>query len=138
LKKILGIDPGRSRTGVAISDLTHSLSSPLTVIHEKNNERLVEKIAEIVAKENIELIVMGLPKNMDGTEGDSAKNSRALGTAIVAKTNLEVIFQDERGSTISANAALDLTGKKNRKKIIDAVAATIILQEYLDSKKQKL
>lgn len=135
--KILAIDLGDVRSGVAVSDANEILASPIGIICEKDREALLQKILKIIGENDVKKIVLGLPKNMDGTEGDSAKKARAFGEMLNKQTGLKVVFQDERGTTLEASGYLnvsDVRGKK-RKKVIDSVAATIILQNYLDSKK---
>lgn len=98
---------------------------------------LSDKIAEIALEKKVELIVLGLPKNMDGSEGESAQNAREFGRVLSEKTGLEVKMQDERGTTITAHNYLNVTNTrgKKRKNVVDSVAATIILQNFLDSRK---
>ena len=135
--RILAIDLGDVRTGVAVSDKNEFLASPVGTIEEKNRQVLLKKIVEIIKKYDVKKIVLGLPKNMDGTEGDSARKSRDFKELIQKNTGLEVVLLDERGTTISAHNYLNMTdtrGKK-RKNVVDTVAATIILQNYLDYKK---
>lgn len=135
--KILAVDLGEARTGIAISDFNEKLASPVCVIEERNREKLLTKIANIVEENHISEIVVGLPKNMDGSEGESAKKAREFQKLLKDKTKLSVVMIDERGTTITAHNYLNFTdtrGKK-RKKVIDSVAATIILQNYLDSKR---
>lgn len=133
---ILAIDLGKARTGLAICDKAQMLASPLPQISEWNREVLAEKITEVVKERAVELLVLGLPKNMDGTEGESAQNARSFGELLKEKTGLEVRFQDERGTTITAHNYLNTTNTrgKKRKNVVDSVAATIILQNFLDSK----
>ena len=130
---------GKARTGIAICDKLQFLASPLCVIEERNQDKLVDKVAQLAAKEKPELIIVGLPKNMDGSEGESAQNARKFSEALAAATNITVHMQDERCTTITAHRYLNDTnirGKK-RKQTVDAVAATVILQSYLDSAKNK-
>ena len=132
--KILSVDLGKVRTGLAVSDIGEVLASPLCVIAEKNAEILAEKIDQVCNDERIAKIVLGLPKNMDGSEGESAQNAKAFGKMLEERTQLPVILLDERGTTITAHNYLSETnirGKK-RKRVVDAVAATVILQSYLD------
>ena len=136
---ILGIDLGKARTGVAICDKEELLASPLCVIKEPERERLVEKLA-VAAKENkAQMLAVGLPRNMDGTEGESAQNAREIGALLAEATGLEVAFQDERGTTITAHGCLNETNTrgKKRKAVVDAVAAVIILQNYLDYRRHQ-
>ena len=101
---------------------------------------LADKIAEKAKELKAERIVLGLPKNMDGSEGDSAKNARSFGELLKQKTGLELIMQDERGTTMTAHRYLNETNTrgKKRKAVVDSVAAVIILQDYLDSERSRL
>lgn len=136
---IMSVDFGKARTGVAVCDKTEFLASPYTVIFEKSPSRLIKKAAECAKETQAELIVVGLPKNMDGSEGESAQNARAFAEKLSALTGIETVMQDERGTTISAHNFLNETNTygKKRKNVVDAVAATIILQDFLDARKQK-
>ena len=131
---ILGVDLGKARTGVAVCDKNETLASPVEVVHEHNRERLLQRVASLAAERGVERVVVGLPRNMDGSEGESAQNARAFGEALAARTGLPVDFSDERGTTITAHSFLNETNTrgKRRKATVDAVAATIILQDYLD------
>lgn len=137
---ILGIDLGIARTGVSVCDRAEMLASPLCVIQEYNRERLLEKIVQISKERRAEQIALGLPKNMDGSEGESAQNAREFGALLEEKTGLPVAFVDERGTTVTAHGYLnqtDVRGKK-RKAVVDSVAAVIILQNYLDYRRNCL
>ena len=131
---ILAVDLGKARTGLAVCDKSGILASPAGVITEYNPEKLLEKVAEQAQAYKAELLVMGLPRNMDGSEGESAQNARQFGAALSEKTGLPVEFQDERGTTITAHNYLNATNTrgKKRKAVVDAVAAVVILQNYLD------
>ncbi len=132
---IISVDLGKVRTGLAISDKTGFLASPLAMIEEKSPTKILEKTAEAVISNKAELVVVGLPKNMDGTEGDSAKSAREFAKNLTEMTGIKTVMQDERGTTITAHgylSARDVKGKK-RKAQVDTVAAAIILQDYLDS-----
>ncbi|MEE3428309.1 MAG: Holliday junction resolvase RuvX [Ruminococcus sp.] len=133
---ILSVDLGKARTGLAICDKSEMLATPLAQINEKNEDILLDKVANVALARQVELIIVGLPKNMDGTEGDSAKNARAFASKLKEKTGLLVRMQDERGTTITAHKYLNATNTrgKKRKNVVDSVAATIILQNFLDSK----
>lgn len=137
---ILGVDLGKARTGLAVCDKGEILASPLTVIQEHNRERLVEKISTAARESHAELIVVGLPRNMDGSEGESAQNAREIGKLLEKAAGLTVEFCDERGTTITAHGYLNETNVrgKRRKAVVDAVAATVILQNYMDGKRLKL
>lgn len=131
--KILAVDLGKARTGLALCEETELLASPLAVIHEHSRERLCQAVADAARKAGAKLLVVGLPRNMDGSEGESAQNARAFGKLLAQQSGLPVEFCDERGTTITAHNYLndtDTRGKK-RKAVVDAVAATIILQDYL-------
>lgn len=134
---IISVDLGHARTGLAISDKSGFLASSLCVIEEHNDDRLVQKITDIIKENKAERVVVGLPKNMDGSEGESATRARELAQKISDLADVPYVMQDERGTTITAHAYLsakEVYGKK-RKKQVDAVAASIILQDYLDSQK---
>lgn len=134
---IISVDLGLARTGLAICDKTELLSSPLCVIEERDLDALANKIADKAKENRAEMLVVGLPKNMDGSEGESAQRARAFAQTLAEKTGLECVMQDERGTTITAHNYLNVTdtrGKK-RKKVIDSVAATIILENYLAYRK---
>lgn len=135
---IMSVDLGKARTGIAVCDKTEFLASPYTVIFEKSPNKLPEKVCEAAKACHAELIVVGLPKNMDGSEGESAQNARAFAEKLGELTGIETVMQDERGTTITAHNYLNETNTrgKKRKNTVDAVAATIILQDYLDKKKR--
>lgn len=134
---ILGVDLGKSRTGIAACDRQEILASPVTVIEEKSRELLCEKICAIAAERKAELIVMGLPKNMDGSEGASAQAAREFAARLAEASGLSVELSDERGTTITAHSYLNevnVRGSK-RKSAVDAVAAVIILEEFMRKRK---
>lgn len=134
---IMSVDLGKSRTGIAICDKTEFLAHPLTVIEEKSPQRLLHKVAQTVIENNAELVVIGLPKNMDGSEGESAQNARNFGENLKELITVPIEFLDERGTTITAHNYLNTTNTrgKKRKSVVDAVAATIILENYLSKRK---
>lgn len=136
---IMSVDLGKARTGIAVCDKTEFLASPYTVIFEKSPAKLLEKAAQAVKDTKAELVVVGLPKNMDGTEGESARNARQFAADLQEQTGVETVMQDERGTTITAHSFLNATNTrgKKRKEAVDAVAATIILQDFLDKLKIK-
>lgn len=131
--KIMSVDYGDARTGIAISDLLCSIVGSTTVIHSRNDEKTVAQI-QILAKENsVGEIVVGLPKNMDGTEGPRAELCRAFAQKVEQATGLPVRLWDERRTTVEAHQILsdhNYHGKK-RKNTVDAVAASLILEGYL-------
>ncbi len=130
---IISVDLGLARTGLAYCDKGELLASPLCVIEERELDVLAEKIAQKVNEVRAELIVVGLPKNMDGSEGESAVRAREFADKLHQLTGLECVMQDERGTTVTATGYLNNTNTrgKKRKKIIDSVAATIILEDYM-------
>ncbi len=135
---IMSVDRGKARTGIAYSDKSESFAFPATVITEYNEERLAEKITQEAKKLGAQLIVVGLPKRTDGTLGDSAEECIALAEKLKLLTGLPVEMYDERFTTVSAHAALNQTNTrgKKRKAVIDAVAATMILEDYLAYRKR--
>ena len=135
---IIAVDYGKSRTGLAICDKKEILSFPLEVVEEKNMEILCEKIKEKIIENKAELAIIGLPKNMDGSLGECAKNSKKLGEKLKSIININIDFWDERKTTVTAHEYLNQTNTrgKKRKSIIDEVRETIILQNYLDYRKK--
>ncbi len=137
---IISVDLGKARTGLAICDKTGFLASPLTMIEEKSPKALLSKVSEVVTQNKAELVVVGLPKNMDGTEGESARNAREFADKLSELSGIKTVMQDERGTTLTAHGYLserDVRGKK-RKAAVDIVAASIILQDYLDKNRGAL
>lgn len=136
---IMSVDLGKARTGIAVSDKGEGFAFPKTVINEYNTEKLVTKISDWAKELMAEEIVVGLPKNMDGTLGWRAEECSEIAEKIKAATSLPVVLWDERCTTVSAHTALNFTdtrGKK-RKEVVDAVAAVIILEDYLAYRKNK-
>ena len=138
MKKIMGLDYGDARTGVAISDLLCSIVGSTTVIPSRNREKAIADIVRLVKENQVGEIVVGLPRNMDGSEGDRAKACRDFAMSLEKMLeNIPVELCDERSSTVLAHTYLniaDVRGKK-RKKTVDAVAAVIILESYLSFRK---
>ncbi len=137
--KYLGLDLGTRTLGVSISDLTHTIASTYKTIRyeEENYEYLLQELKQIIETEQIEKIVLGLPKNMNNTIGESAERCLNFKKQIEETLNIEVIMQDERLTTVEAtNYMIEANmSRKKRKKKIDSLAANIILQTYLDRKK---
>lgn len=131
--KVMAIDYGDARTGVAISDATGLLAGFTTVVHGHRPETVAQEIARLAKAHGAERIVLGLPRNMDGSEGPRAELCRAFGELLRAETGLEVAMWDERRTTVDAHRILTETGNrgKKRKEKVDAVAATLILEGYL-------
>lgn len=130
---ILSVDYGDARTGIAACDALQMLASPVTVIHQSEKEPLADEICRIAAEKKAQKLVLGLPKNMDGSEGFRAQACREFAALLSEKSGLPVDFQDERLTTVSAYNALNLTNTrgKKRKAVVDAVSAVIILEDYL-------
>ena len=137
---IMSVDLGKARTGLALCDKTEFLASPYKVIFEKSPQKLLQKVADAAKEAKAALIVVGLPKNMDGSEGESAQNARDFAAQLAELTGVETVMQDERGTTITAHSFLNDTNTrgKKRKNVVDEVAATIILQNFLDARKNKI
>ena len=137
--KYLGLDLGTRTLGVSISDLTHTIANSYKTIRyqEENYEYLLQELKKIIKIEQIEKIVLGLPKNMNNTIGESAQRCLNFKKLIEDNLNIEVIMQDERLTTVEAtNYMIEANmSRKKRKQKIDSLAANIILQTYLDRKK---
>ncbi|MBO5908595.1 MAG: Holliday junction resolvase RuvX [Clostridia bacterium] len=136
---IMSVDLGDARTGIAVSDNGEGFAFPKTVITEYNKTKRIEKIAAIAKDVKAELIVVGLPKNMDGTLGFRAEECTAAAEEKKKSTEIDVVLWDERCTTIMAHTALNFTdtrGKKRKEKV-DAVAAVMILESYLAFRKNQ-
>ncbi|MDR2908533.1 MAG: Holliday junction resolvase RuvX [Oscillospiraceae bacterium] len=137
---ILAVDPGDAHTGLALCDKGEMLAFPAGTVHETNRERLIKRVAEIAAEKKAELILIGYPKNRNGTIGERAVMSerfaKALGELVAPA---KVILWDERGTTIAAHVALNqgTTRPGKKRQVVDAVAATILLEGYLDYRRIK-
>lgn len=133
MMKIMGIDYGDSRTGVAISDLLCSIVGSTYVVRSRNTDKALADIMQLAKENDVGQIVVGLPKNMDGSEGPRAALCRDFAEKLGALTGLPVAMWDERRTTVEAHNILsqhNYHGKK-RKETVDAVAASIILEGYL-------
>lgn len=135
--KIMAVDLGDSRTGIAVSDVMEMLASPLKVIHEKGFKKCAEQVSDAAKDENVGLIVVGYPKNINNTVGEKAEKCKAFGDYLHELTALPVVMWDERYTTVSAHRYLNETNVRGqkRKNIVDAVAAVIILESYLGYRK---
>ena len=139
MKRIMGIDNGDARTGVVISDLLCSIVGTTYVVPSRNREKAVADIVRLARENEVGQIVVGLPKNMDGTEGPRAALCREFADILHQETGLEVAMWDERRTTVEAHNILsehNYHGKK-RKNTVDAVAASLILEGYLTFKKSQ-
>lgn len=133
---ILSVDYGDARTGVAVCDKNEILASPVCTLKEKDRQVLAEKIVEICNEKKAQMIVIGLPRNMDGTYGYRCDECRALADEIQSIQNIDVQFEDERLTTVMAHNFLNTTdtrGKK-RKAVVDTVSAVLILESYINKR----
>lgn len=138
MKKIMGVDYGDARTGIAISDLLCSIVGSTTVIHSRRDEKTIQEIQKLVQDNQVGEIVVGLPKNMDGTEGPRAEVCRMFAEQLKTAIGLPIVMWDERRTTVEAHNILsehNYHGKK-RKNTVDAVAASLILEGYLNFRKK--
>ena len=134
---ILAVDLGKVRTGLAVCDKNEILASPIGTLTEKNEEILLNKIIDKIIEFKAETVVVGLPKNMDGSIGESALRAQKFAETLQEKANVPVNLWDERKTTVTAHEYLNKTnvrGKK-RKSIIDTLSASIILENYLEFRK---
>lgn len=131
---VMAIDYGDAHTGVAISDPTGFLTGTATTIHSRKDEVVLEELARLVQQHKVEQLVMGFPRNMDGTEGPRAQLYRDFAARVAESTGLTPVLWDERRTTVDAHRILFDSGKnaKKRKQTVDAVAASLILEGYLD------
>lgn len=141
MKRILALDIGDKRIGIANSDLLQMTAQPLYTLTRKNTKSAIEEICGIILKDNIETLVVGLPRNMDGTEGFQAQAARKFAESIRSylKDEIEIVFWDERLTSKIAKQSLShiKMAKIKQMKLVDTVAAVHILQSYLDNKKIK-
>ena len=136
--RIIGIDYGDARVGIATSDETGFLATANCTVNVTGMRDACKKVTEKIKELGGTKIVLGLPKNMDGSESFRAEKSKAFAEMLIASTNLEVVFVDERLSTVEAYTYMNITefnGKK-RREVVDALSAQIILQSYLDREKK--
>lgn len=135
--RIMAIDYGDAHTGIAISDPTGFLAGFTTTIDAYRPEIVMQRITELARQHGVEELVLGHPKNMDGTLGPRAEKAEAMAALLKEATGLPVVLWDERRTTIDAHQILMAGGKnaKKRKKVVDAVAASLILEGYLTYKK---
>lgn len=131
---IMAVDYGDVRTGIAVCDKFEMLASPVCVITQRKKELLIEEIKALAEKHKAELIVVGLPKNMDSSEGERAVKCTEFAKELSEATGLEFVMRDERLTTVTAHNALNVTNTrgKKRKAVVDQVAAVVILQDYID------
>lgn len=129
----MGIDYGDARTGLAVSDAMNILVGEAWTVNQWDANALADEIIRQAVARGVERFVLGLPKNMDGTEGARAEKCREFAALLAGKTDIPIVMWDERRSSIEAHAILHANGKKEKKhrKTVDAVAASLILEGYL-------
>ena len=137
--KIMSVDLGLSRTGIAVCDPLEMLASPVKVIFEKYEPKLIEQIVAEIKTQCAELVVVGLPLNMDGSKGERAQECERIAKIIEEKSGVNVQMWDERCTTVMSHNALNVTNVRGqkRKNVVDAVAAVMILESYLEYRKNK-
>lgn len=136
--KIMSVDYGAARTGIAFCDKNEILASAYTTINESYQPKLVKKIKSVIDKEKPEMVVIGLPRNMDGTYGFRCDKCKELGELLKDEINIPIEYEDERLTTVIAHDILsgnNVKGKK-RKENVDAVSAVVILQSFIDKRKK--
>ena len=140
MKRILGIDLGEARIGLAISDELGMLAHPLETVHLKEVADPIARVAQIAQRDGIDTIVLGMPRNMNGTYGPAAEKTRAFAEKLKERTGCELKFWDERLTSVAAQRSLHEAGRnvKQSRAVIDQVAAQLILQGYLDSQAMQL
>ena len=133
--RIMAIDYGDVRTGLAVSDPSGILCGEAWTVQERSAQRLAELISDECQKRDVGLLVLGLPRNMDGSEGPRAEKSRALSQLLKDRSGLPVVLWDERRTSVDAHRILHESGKRMKKhrNTVDAVAASLILEGYLNS-----
>ena len=134
MNRVLGVDLGQARTGVALSDELRMLAHPLETIENSSAEKVARRVRQIVAEKEVDCVVVGLPRHMNGSLGPAAEKAQQFVEKLRSLISCEVVTWDERLSTVAAERALRDAGKKTRetRNIRDQVAAQIILQSYLD------
>ena len=141
ISRLMGLDFGSKTVGVALSDPTGLIASPFEIVMREKEDKLrrtLARIEEIIAEYNVKKIILGYPVNMDGSEGERVRKTEEFREMLIRRTGLEVIFNDERLTTVEAHEIMSDCEVKgvDRKKYVDKIAAAIILQSYLDSEKQ--
>ena len=134
--RVVGVDPGEARIGLAISDDSQSIAFPRETVSAKGGwGDAAKRVREALADEEVECLVVGLPLRLDGTEGEAARRARGLGEALRGELGLEVRYWDERLTTVAAERSLKELGRRGTKgrQVVDQSAATILLQGYLDA-----
>jgi putative Holliday junction resolvase len=136
MSRVVGIDPGQARIGVAISDEARSIAFPRETVPASGGwADAASRVRELVADDDVGLVVIGLPLRLDGTEGEAARRARGFGEALAGAMQVEVVYWDERLTTVAAERSLTEMGRRGakRRQVVDQSAATILLQGYLDA-----
>lgn len=133
----MSVDYGDARTGIAVCDKFEMLASPICSIEQWNKDELINEICSLAEKYKAQQFVIGLPKNMDSSEGERAQKCRAFATELSEKSGIKCVMRDERLTTVTAHNALNVTNTKGKKRkaVVDQVAAVVILQDYIDYRK---
>lgn len=136
---IMSVDYGDVRTGIAVCDKFEMLASPVCAITQRNPDLLIDEIIKLAKEYKAEQFVVGLPKNMDSSYGSRAEKCEEFAKQLSEKSGIEYVMRDERLSTVTAHNALNTTNTrgKKRKAVVDQVAAVVILQDYIDFRKNK-
>ncbi len=136
--RMLGVDYGDARIGLSVSDELETLASPLVTLKSESMRKNIDAVAKVAAEEKVSRIVIGLPLNMDGSEGARASKTRSFGRVLEKVSGLPVEYFDERLTSVEAEEIMESVGvKKNkRKNLVDRIAAQLILQSYLDASKK--
>jgi putative holliday junction resolvase len=134
--RVLAVDPGSKRVGLAVSDPTETIAQPLTTVPAEPADTLADRLAEVARKQDAGRIVVGLPRRLDGSLGPESKSARKLAAALRSASKLPVELVDERLTTAAAERSLLAVGmrRERRRANIDRVAAALLLQSHLDSK----
>ncbi len=135
----LGVDPGSRRIGLSLSDEDGRIAMPHSTVERRGAADAARRVAEVVQETGAGEVVMGLPLRLDGTKGDAARRARSLGEAIASRSDVPVVYWDERLTTVQAERALreaDVRGAA-RRQVVDQAAATVLLQSYLDAKTER-
>lgn len=137
--RIISVDLGDARTGLAVCDAGERLASPVGTLFQRDREKLLEQVAQAVREHGAERIVVGHPRNMDGTRGESARKAEAFAERLRQETGLTVELWDERLTTASAIDFLNRTDTRGqkRKNVVDTVSAVIILEDYLAHRRRQ-
>jgi putative Holliday junction resolvase len=138
MSRILGVDFGEARTGLALSDESRTLAGPLPAWEKRNKATLVEHLQSLVKEYEIDKIVLGFPRNLDGSIGEIAQNVLTLKEQLGQTLGLEIVLWDERLSSVSARRHLkeNKISTKKKKSMVDTISAVLILQSYLDSQRK--